>query len=95
MPKKKQELKNLKEEVVLRKITDNKSSIADGYVDDRTIAFKGRKSATDGFSDLFTINLTIKGDPKHLANLMSELNLEKLDEKIIMELHTNPHTRLD
>lgn len=87
-------MKNVKLEISCRKIVNSSSSISVGYVVESRVEFKGQVlSEKEGEASL-RVNLSIIGSEKQIKGLMKTINVERLDEKTILQLHKNTQTRL-
>lgn len=76
--------------LVLGKINDLKSSISGGYVDKRTVRFKGYES--DGE---LTFALIIEGNDAAINKILKQIKVKNLDDMCEMNLKRAAQTKLD
>ncbi len=77
-------------ELIVQKVTDSESAIADGYIKKKNVSLKGL------FNEL-TLKVIIDGDPKAVNKALKTLKITALDKKctIVFHEHVNPQTTLD
>lgn len=85
-------MKNVKLEVSCRKIQNSSSSISIGYIVESRVEFKGQV-VSDKEEAKLTVALAIVGSEKQIKTLMKAINVERLDEKTILQLHKNTAPR--
>ena len=76
-------------ELIVQKVVDSESAIAEGYVKKKNVNLKGL------YNEL-TIKVTIDGDPKIVTKALKSLKINALDKKctIVFHEHVNPQTSL-
>lgn len=91
---KKMVVKKVTGTVVVKKVTDDVSSISTGDKTERKVRFTGQLGIGDEYlADIES--LVIKGPPDDMEQLMKALNLDNINEGTKIHIDKNLHGRLD
>lgn len=86
--------KKIDGKIHVKSIKEELASISTGNKTEMKIRFTG--ILVDGDEIVADIeSMVIKGDPDRMRGLMSELNLDTIDENTELTIHRNMQTRLD